>query len=66
MPHRNTTTPLPLVVTLNCIEDCALEQDSLSGVAAVEHVPLSRLSDGKIESAAAVVLHSLAYLPRAA
>ncbi|KAJ6328701.1 hypothetical protein OIU77_010394 [Salix suchowensis] len=73
MSHRrNTNTPpqqqhhLPLVVTLNCIEDCAIEQDSLSGVALIEHVPLSRLSDGKIESAAAVLLHSLAYLPRAA
>ncbi|XP_019433978.1 PREDICTED: C-terminal binding protein AN-like isoform X2 [Lupinus angustifolius] len=66
MPHRNNPTPLPLVVTLNCIEDSSLELDSLTGVAAVEHVPLSRLSDGKIESAAAVLLHSLAYLPRAA
>ncbi|KAJ6679740.1 C-TERMINAL BINDING PROTEIN AN [Salix purpurea] len=73
MSHRrNTNTPpqqqhhLPLVVTLNCIEDFAIEQDSLSGVALIEHVPLSRLSDGKIESAAAVLLHSLAYLPRAA
>ncbi|MED6172866.1 hypothetical protein PIB30_053952 [Stylosanthes scabra] len=66
MPHRNNPTPLPLVVTLNCIEDCSLELESLAGVAAVEHVPLSRLSDGKIESAAAVLLHSLAYLPRAA
>ncbi|KAH8516862.1 hypothetical protein Peur_048114 [Populus x canadensis] len=70
--HRTTNPPppqqnlLPLVVTLNCIEDCAIEQDSLSGVASIEHVPLSRLSDGKIESAAAVLLHSLAYLPRAA
>ncbi|KAJ0053473.1 hypothetical protein Pint_00488 [Pistacia integerrima] len=66
MPHRNNPTPLPLVVTLNCIDDCVLEQDSLAGVASVEHVPLSRLSDGKIEAAAAVLLHSLAYLPRAA
>ncbi|KAF2291169.1 hypothetical protein GH714_020481 [Hevea brasiliensis] len=57
---------LPLVVTINCIEDCAIEQGSLAGVASVEHVPLSRLADGKIESAAAVLLHSLAYLPRAA
>ena len=69
--HRNTNPPPPqqnppLVVTLNCIEDCAIEQESLSGVALIEHVPLSRLSDGKIESAAAVLLHSLAYLPRAA
>ncbi|KAM7277335.1 hypothetical protein ACFE04_019201 [Oxalis oulophora] len=61
-----SSSSLPLVVTLNCIEDCALELDSLSGVATVEHVPLARLSDGKIESAAAVLLHSLAYLPRAA
>ncbi|KAL1360502.1 hypothetical protein HN51_005904 [Arachis hypogaea] len=66
MPHRNNPAPLPLVVTLNCIEDCSIELESLTGVAAVEHVPLSRLSDGKIESAAAVLLHSLAYLPRAA
>ncbi|KAK3194727.1 hypothetical protein Dsin_026037 [Dipteronia sinensis] len=66
MPHRNDPTPLPLVVSLNCIEDCALEQESLAGVAAIEHVPLSRLADGKIEEAAAVLLHSIAYLPRAA
>ncbi|KAK9279915.1 hypothetical protein L1049_013599 [Liquidambar formosana] len=66
MPHHNNPTILPLVVSLNCIEDCSLELDSLAGVATVEHVPLSRLSDGKIESAAAVLLHSLAYLPRAA
>ncbi|XVF22487.1 hypothetical protein REPUB_Repub12eG0176900 [Reevesia pubescens] len=66
MPHRNNHTPLPLVVSLNCIDDCVLEQESLAGVALVEHVPLSRLSDGKIEAAAAVLLHSLAYLPRAA
>ncbi|CAH8304818.1 unnamed protein product [Eruca vesicaria subsp. sativa] len=58
--------PSPLVVTLNCVEDCALEQDSLAGVAGVEYVPLSRIADGKIESATAVLLHSLAYLPRAA
>ncbi|GLU00708.1 hypothetical protein SLE2022_180560 [Rubroshorea leprosula] len=67
MSHRRSKpTPLPLVVTLNCVEDCVLEQDSLDGVAIVEHVPLSCLSDGKIEAAAAVLLHSLAYLPRAA
>ncbi|KAL2892121.1 C-terminal binding protein AN [Bienertia sinuspersici] len=57
---------LPLIVTLNCIEDSALEQDSLSGIAAIEHVGLSRLADGRIETAAAVLLHSLAFLPRAA
>ncbi|KAG2720433.1 hypothetical protein I3760_02G034700 [Carya illinoinensis] len=67
LSHRNNpASSLPSVVTLNCIEDCALEQESLAGVAAVEHVPLSRLADGKIESAAAVILHSLSYLPRAA
>ncbi|XP_015584547.1 C-terminal binding protein AN [Ricinus communis] len=64
--HKSSSQPLPLVVSLNCIEDCSIEQDSLAGVATVEHVPLSRLADGKIESAAAVLLHSLAYLPRAA
>ncbi|OWM64272.1 hypothetical protein CDL15_Pgr018844 [Punica granatum] len=69
MPQRsNPAPPVPLVVTLNCIEDCSLEQESLAGVASVEHVPLSRLasSDKTIESASAVLLHSLAYLPRAA
>ncbi|XP_010457116.1 PREDICTED: C-terminal binding protein AN [Camelina sativa] len=67
MPHRDQPSPAsPHVVTLNCIEDCALEQDSLAGVAGVEYVPLSRIADGKIESATAVLLHSLAYLPRAA
>ncbi|KAG6725485.1 hypothetical protein I3842_02G034200 [Carya illinoinensis] len=67
LSHRNNpASSLPSVVTLNCIEDCALEQESLAGVAAVEYVPLSRLADGKIESAAAVILHSLSYLPRAA
>uniref|UniRef100_A0A5B7AJL6 Putative C-terminal binding protein AN n=1 Tax=Davidia involucrata TaxID=16924 RepID=A0A5B7AJL6_DAVIN len=60
------TMPLPLVVTLNCIEDAGLEQDCLAGLAAVEHVPLSRLAEAKIESAAAILLHSLAFLPRAA
>ncbi|KAL0700465.1 hypothetical protein Bca4012_056587 [Brassica carinata] len=67
MSHRDQPSPAsPLVVTLNCVEDCALEQDSLAGVAGVEYVPLSRIADGKIESATAVLLHSLAYLPRAA
>ncbi|KAK3009386.1 hypothetical protein RJ639_014649, partial [Escallonia herrerae] len=69
MPHHNPPappSPLPSVVTLNCIEDTALEQECLAGVAAVEHVPLSRLAEARIESAAAVLLHSLAFLPRAA
>ncbi|KAL8138483.1 hypothetical protein V2J09_004484 [Rumex salicifolius] len=64
--NHNKPTPIPLIVTLNCIEDCGLEQDSLAGVAAVEHVGLNRLADGRIESASAVLLHSLAFLPRAA
>ncbi|XP_052192374.1 C-terminal binding protein AN [Diospyros lotus] len=68
MAHRSEVAPppLPLVVTLNCIEDTALEQDCLAGVAGVEHIPLSRIAEAKIESAAAVLLHSLAFLPRAA
>ncbi|KAE8733300.1 C-terminal binding protein AN [Hibiscus syriacus] len=65
MRHRGNPAPLPLVVSLNCVEDCALEQESLAGVALVHHVPLSSLGDGKIEAAAAVLLHSLSYLPRA-
>ncbi|KAG0498771.1 hypothetical protein HPP92_003462, partial [Vanilla planifolia] len=56
----------PLVVTLNCLEDTSFEQESLAGIASVEHVGLSRLPDGRIESAAVVLLHSLAFLPRAA
>ncbi|KAK2967316.1 hypothetical protein RJ640_006182, partial [Escallonia rubra] len=69
MPHHNPPAlppALPSVVTLNCIEDTVLEQECLAGVAAVEHVALSRLADARIESAAAVLLHSLAFLPRAA
>ncbi|KAF3793185.1 C-terminal binding protein [Nymphaea thermarum] len=56
----------PLVVALNCLEDVGMEEDGLSGVALVEHVGLNRLGDGRIESASAVLLHSLAFLPRAA
>ncbi|KAK9743048.1 hypothetical protein RND81_03G213400 [Saponaria officinalis] len=65
-PHHKSPTPLPSVVTLNCIEDNALEQSTLAGIAAVESVGLNRLADGRIESASAVLLHSLAFLPRAA
>lgn len=57
---------LPLVVSLNCLEDPALEEETLAGLATVEHVGLSHVSDGRIDSAAAVLLHSLAFLPRAA
>ncbi|XP_071697455.1 C-terminal binding protein AN [Rutidosis leptorrhynchoides] len=69
MSYRSNSSPqpsLPLVVTLNCIEDISIEQEYLAGVARVEHVPLSLLAEAKIESAAAVLLHSLAFLPRAA
>ncbi|KAF7826095.1 C-terminal binding protein AN [Senna tora] len=66
MSHNNNPAPLPLVVCFNCIEDCAFEQQSLAGVATVDYVPLSRLSQGKIEYASVVLLHSLSYLPRAA
>ncbi|XP_042505656.1 C-terminal binding protein AN-like [Macadamia integrifolia] len=70
MPPRNGNTKppssLPLVVSLNCLEDCSFEQEFLAGIATVEHVGLSRLADGLIESAAAVILQSLAFLPRAA
>lgn len=68
MSHHSAAAPppLPLVVTLNCIEDFTFEQECLAGAAIVEHVPLSRLAESKIESAAAVILHSLAFLPRAA
>ncbi|CAM8963776.1 unnamed protein product [Rhodiola kirilowii] len=67
LSRRNyTSSPLPTVVTLNCIEDPSLEQSSLADIATVDHVPLSRIAQGKIESAAAVLIHSLAYLPRAA
>nr|XP_043621940.1 C-terminal binding protein AN [Erigeron canadensis] len=58
--------PLPLVITLNCIEDTSIEQQFLTNIARVEHVPLSNLAESKIESAAAVLLHSLAFLPRVA
>ncbi|KAL0913208.1 hypothetical protein M5K25_016652 [Dendrobium thyrsiflorum] len=57
---------LPLVVSLNCIEDTSFEVEALAGVASVEHVGLSHLADGRIETAVAVLLHSLAFLPRAA
>ncbi|XP_076890669.1 C-terminal binding protein AN-like isoform X1 [Bidens hawaiensis] len=71
MSNRTTTTSqpspsLPLVITLNCIESPTIEHEYLTGIARVEHVPLSLLADAKIESAAAVLLHSLVFLPRAA
>ncbi|KAK1408831.1 hypothetical protein QVD17_40913 [Tagetes erecta] len=65
MSYRSNSS-LPLVITLNCIEDTSIEHEYLAGVARVEHVPLSLLAEAKIESAAAVLLHSLVFLPRAA
>ncbi|KAF0911087.1 hypothetical protein E2562_005469 [Oryza meyeriana var. granulata] len=56
----------PLVVSLNCLDDPSLEQEGLAGVAGVEHVPLSAVASGRVEAAAAVLLPSLAFLPRAA
>ncbi|XP_065007138.1 C-terminal binding protein AN-like isoform X2 [Musa acuminata AAA Group] len=54
---------LPLVVGLNCLKDASFEEEALAGTARVEHVGLSALADGRIESAAAVVLHSLSLVP---
>ncbi|XP_076957459.1 C-terminal binding protein AN-like [Bidens hawaiensis] len=64
--RNNPPSPLPLVVTLNCIEDTSIEHQYLSGLARVEHAPLHLLAESKLESATAVILHSLAFLPRAA
>ena len=33
---------LPLVVALNCMDDCSAEAEALDGVAVVEHVGLAR------------------------
>lgn len=56
----------PLIVALNCLEDYHLEEEALSGVAHIQHVGLPQVSEGKIEAAIAVLLHSLSFLPRAA
>ena len=56
-------TSAPAFLALNCLEDPSLEQEALSGAAAVEHAPLCA---GRVEAAAAVLLPSLAFLPRAA
>ncbi|WOL04487.1 hypothetical protein Cni_G13208 [Canna indica] len=47
-------------------KDPSLEREALAGTAAVEHAGLPGLSGGRIKSASAVLLHSLALLPRAA
>ncbi|EFJ07708.1 hypothetical protein SELMODRAFT_928, partial [Selaginella moellendorffii] len=58
---------LPLVVALNCLEDWQiLNADALAGIATLEHLNLAQIAEGKLETAAAVIIHSLAYLPRAA
>ncbi|CAM6085721.1 unnamed protein product [Calypogeia fissa] len=57
---------LPLVVALNCMDDCRAEAEALDGLAVVEHVGLAQVGEGKIEAAVAVLVQSLAYLPRAA
>ncbi|THU73566.1 hypothetical protein C4D60_Mb04t24210 [Musa balbisiana] len=64
-PNR-MAADLPLVVSLNRLEDPSLEREALAGAAVAEHVGLSGLAGGPIESAAAVLLHSLVLLPRAA
>ncbi|PWA35860.1 NAD(P)-binding Rossmann-fold superfamily protein [Artemisia annua] len=66
MTSSSSSQPLPLIITLNCIEDTSLESQYLSSIARVEHVPLHLLADSNIEHASAVLLHSLAFLPRAA
>ncbi|CAL9087345.1 unnamed protein product [Musa textilis] len=60
-PNR-TAADLPLVGSLNCLEDPSLDREALAGAAVVEHVGLSGLAGGRIESAAVVLLHSLALL----
>jgi hypothetical protein len=55
-----------LVVSLSILEDPSLEQELLAGVVGVEHVPLSAIAMGRVESAAAILLPSLAFLPQAA
>ncbi|GAB2232159.1 hypothetical protein Droror1_Dr00011186 [Drosera rotundifolia] len=60
------TSALPIVVTLNCIETPTLESTSLASVATLHHVPLNALTSPLLPAAAAVLIHSLSYLPRAA
>ncbi|XP_024397002.1 C-terminal binding protein AN [Physcomitrium patens] len=60
------THMLPLVVALNCLEDCRLEEEALAGIAEVRHVGLTQVTEGRIETAIAVLMTSLANLPGAA
>ena len=41
-PERENHHGLPLVIALNCLEDCRLEVEALSGVAEFRHVGLKR------------------------
>ncbi|XP_078447829.1 NAD(P)-binding Rossmann-fold superfamily protein [Wolffia australiana] len=65
-PPPAMAADLPLVVSLNCLHDTSLESQALAGLALVEHVSLARLAEARTESAAAVLVQSLAFLPRAA
>eukprot|EP00850_Spirogloea_muscicola_P026999 SM013690S00010 [mRNA] locus=s13690:48:329:- [translate_table: standard] len=56
---------LPLVVALNCMEDCEAEARELRQVAELRHVGLGELAKGALEAASVVILLSLAVLPRA-
>ncbi|KAI3719613.1 hypothetical protein L6452_20515 [Arctium lappa] len=67
MSYQSSSSPqpsLPLVVTLNFIKDASIEHEYLASMVRVKHVPLSLLVEAKFESAATVLLHSLAFLPR--
>ncbi|KAI6697276.1 hypothetical protein NL676_017395 [Syzygium grande] len=57
---------LPPIVTLYCIEDCFLKQSPLVNMASVKHIPLIYpvSSYHSMHSASALLLHSLAALPR--
>ncbi|RZC72461.1 hypothetical protein C5167_047941 [Papaver somniferum] len=65
-PKEEHHPQLPSVITLNCLEDYSLESETLERFATVEHIGLSSLSHGKIETASAILIHSLSFLPRAA
>ena len=59
-------TSTPLLVALNCLEECSVERDTLAGIADFQHVGLVELAGGKVEEVVAVVVPSLAHLPGAA
>ena len=45
-PERENHHGLPLVIALNCLEDCRLEVEALSGVAEFRHVGLTQVTEG--------------------